>query len=53
MARDRTAGARRGIRLPCQRGVECGSRIWSAEIGVMWRFTRNNGITEGFRNFQN
>ena len=21
---------------------------WSAEIGTMWRFTRNNGITEGF-----
>lgn len=40
---------------------------WSVEIGTMWRFTRNNGITEGFhtkmevlqrqaygfRNFQN
>ncbi|HWQ52033.1 MAG TPA: transposase, partial [Bryobacteraceae bacterium] len=40
---------------------------WSAEIAAMWRFTRNNGITEGFhtkmellqrqaygfRNFQN
>ena len=22
---------------------------WSAEIAAMWRFTRNNGITEGFR----
>ena len=21
---------------------------WAAEIGAMWRFTRNNGITEGF-----
>ena len=21
---------------------------WSEEIGAMWRFTRNNGITEGF-----
>ncbi len=21
---------------------------WSAEIATMWRFTRNNGITEGF-----
>jgi transposase len=21
---------------------------WSAEIAAMWRFTRNNGITEGF-----
>jgi transposase len=21
---------------------------WSDEIGAMWRFTRNNGITEGF-----
>jgi transposase len=21
---------------------------WSAEIARMWRFTRNNGITEGF-----
>jgi transposase len=23
---------------------------WSAEIATMWRFTRNNGITEGFHN---
>ena len=23
---------------------------WSAEIGRMWRFTRSNGITEGFHN---
>ena len=23
---------------------------WAAEIGRMWRFTRNNGITEGFHN---
>ena len=23
---------------------------WSEEIGRMWRFTRNNGITEGFHN---
>ena len=23
---------------------------WSAEIACMWRFTRNNGITEGFHN---
>ena len=21
---------------------------WQAEIATMWRFTRNNGITEGF-----
>ena len=21
---------------------------WAAEIAAMWRFTRNNGITEGF-----
>jgi transposase len=21
---------------------------WSIEIATMWRFTRNNGITEGF-----
>ena len=21
---------------------------WSVEIATMWRFTRNNGITEGF-----
>jgi len=26
---------------------------WTEEIGSMWRFTRNNGITEGFRNFNN
>ncbi len=23
---------------------------WREEIGAMWRFTRNNGITEGFHN---
>jgi transposase len=23
---------------------------WSSEIATMWRFTRNNGITEGFHN---
>ena len=23
---------------------------WSLEIATMWRFTRNNGITEGFHN---
>ncbi len=23
---------------------------WSTEIAAMWRFTRNNGITEGFHN---
>lgn len=23
---------------------------WQEEIGAMWRFTRNNGITEGFHN---
>ena len=23
---------------------------WSSEIVAMWRFTRNNGITEGFHN---
>ena len=23
---------------------------WSSEIACMWRFTRNNGITEGFHN---
>jgi transposase len=23
---------------------------WTAEIATMWRFTRNNGITEGFHN---
>ncbi|MBZ5606011.1 MAG: transposase, partial [Acidobacteriia bacterium] len=23
---------------------------WSQEIAAMWRFTRNNGITEGFHN---
>jgi transposase len=25
-------------------------RAWSQEIVAMWRFTRNNGITEGFHN---
>jgi transposase len=30
--------------------VELGRTLnsWSAEIATMWRFTRNNGITEGF-----
>ena len=23
-------------------------RSWATEIAMMWRFTRNNGITEGF-----
>ena len=23
---------------------------WKQEIATMWRFTRNNGITEGFHN---
>ena len=23
---------------------------WRGEIALMWRFTRNNGITEGFHN---
>ena len=23
---------------------------WQGEIAAMWRFTRNNGITEGFHN---
>ena len=23
---------------------------WSEEIAAMWRFTKNNGITEGFHN---
>jgi len=23
-------------------------RSWQTEIALMWRFTRNNGITEGF-----
>ncbi|MCC7233707.1 MAG: transposase, partial [Bryobacterales bacterium] len=23
---------------------------WQEEIATMWRFTRNNGITEGFHN---
>jgi transposase len=23
---------------------------WTPEIGCMWRFTRNNGITEGLHN---
>jgi hypothetical protein len=23
---------------------------WKEEIATMWRFTRNNGITEGFHN---
>ena len=25
---------------------------WSEEIVAMWRFTRNNGITEGFHNIK-
>jgi transposase len=26
---------------------------WRQQIAAMRRFTRNNGITEGFRNFEN
>ena len=30
--------------------VQLGATLtsWSTEIAMMWRFTRNNGITEGF-----
>ncbi len=40
--------------LPSQAGltqlVQLGETLhaWSLEIAAMWRFTRNNGITEGF-----
>ena len=32
--------------------VQLGATLdsWQAEIATMWRFTRNNGITEGFHN---
>jgi transposase len=32
--------------------VQLGStlRNWAEQIGAMWRFTKNNGITEGFHN---
>jgi transposase len=32
--------------------VQLGNTLsaWSEEIVAMWRFTRNNGITEGFHN---
>jgi transposase len=35
-----------GLTQLVQRGETLAS--WSAEIVTMWRFTRNNGITEGF-----
>ena len=40
----------RQARLP--QLVQLGDTLhaWSAEIVAMWRFTRNNGITEGFHN---
>ena len=40
----------RQARLP--QLVQLGDTLhsWSAEIATMWRFTRNNGITEGFHN---
>ena len=33
-----------------RRMIEVGETLhsWSAEIATMWRFIRNNGITEGF-----
>ena len=32
--------------------VQLGATLdsWKEEIATMWRFTRNNGITEGFHN---
>ena len=40
----------RQARLP--QLVQLGETLdsWKEEIATMWRFTRNNGITEGFRN---
>jgi transposase len=37
-----------GLQQLQQLGRTLGS--WSGEIAAMWRFTRNNGITEGFHN---
>jgi transposase len=36
----------------CEQLVQLGQTLvaWSEEIVAMWRFTRNNGITEGFPN---
>ena len=40
----------RNSKLPCL--VQLGETLhsWSEEIATMWRFTKNNGITEGFHN---
>jgi transposase len=37
-----------GLAPPLQLGQTLTS--WRQEIVAMWRLTRNNGITEGFRN---
>jgi len=39
-------------RKQCEQLVQLGQTLvaWSEEIVAMWRFTRNNGITEGFPN---
>jgi hypothetical protein len=50
--------ARRNPTHCCAAGTaapQCESAVsrpaaWSQEIVAMWRFTRNNGITEGFHN---
>jgi transposase len=36
--------------LPLPSMVQLGKTLhaWREEIATMWRFTRNNGITEGF-----
>ncbi len=37
-----------GLKILQQLGRTLGA--WSGEIAAMWRFTKNNGITEGFHN---
>jgi transposase len=34
--------------LKPKQAARCSAYFWDGEIATMWRFTRNNGITEGF-----
>ena len=38
----------RGVNLRADQQLRLAA--WSEKIAAMWRFTRNNGITEGFHN---
>jgi transposase len=44
------SGQGRGCIRSAQYQIGETMQSWQQEIATMWRFTRNNGITEGFHN---